>query len=1167
MIFNKKRSVLLSSLLILFFIQSTQIFSMAQVLTQTWVTYLAPALGHLAMALGVAFSKNRTDSAALDSLNQYVHQIAQQQQATQQPEQITNPASISQGAARSIEVVQAVSQPIATNLPAVEGIESGGMPGIAPGAISCPGEKIKIITPDQMMTLTKILTDAVKPRIKVVPQEQGFLAILGQQAHFANKYKPQSLWTTNNSIPGVTRYQHESGLFAQVEAKIPQYNLGHALYCQQAQSAYRHFALVRTSPEYVHYIRQRLDQVLQTTIKFSSASITDRVRAFFELNASHDSWWVQGKIDPLVRDINNFATLGDYELTSVNFQHNLHGIVTNYLKDIGNKSDVSGLVKTLGLSDQGSESWTSSIYRFARNATHWYPNQEKVFAHPTNQKLLRLIDACDRYDMTQVQNIMTELADNHLGQQIYKEFCDQYHNMLYTKEGIYRLYENDPVWQKLSLDQKNEIALDAIKRQELNHELALRHIVKENICKAWSIPQSALPSVHQTVYKIVDQPELLTSPAKLSEFLAKEATTIPAHEYETWMKSFFCKNGLIADFVNWPEATQYGMPLTIHKQENVLLRHSFNNALSLIHANHAQAPVAKQIICYIERALTTQDVQLAQSYKTIVNSLEHSIANRYPLAKIIPDFSTQYSRPIAIRLQNLLVKMTSKLLESHKAAVVARAAYSTIHQFSDALRALKDLVHGQQEVTGDKIEELIKSGPYQDQVKAELLDELNQALHAQAIAQECGAHLPALEDLPKPITLPWDDPDRKPLKGGQIIAPRPPEMGGKVIGGLPEEKFLKGDDCSPIKLPDPEPCNWSKGYGRLPSFKDPKHVDTNNPQMPPPNEEIGKGAEIGIDSILGGGIGELDGQAQSEDGTKAKDDAVTLPQTEIETKPVAKPVSETQAPAKAETQSPADAKSKVIDPATEQEKAEWKARKELTVKLLKKALDVLRNKYGKDSEAFLKMQEGVRKVIQELNKPECKYHIDTTTKGVHNIVPKELERFIPSAKELAELERLLDILDEIKKVSGKEVDKLIENLIHVFAPEVKVNCEEGKVGTQGAHYYPILELLEKEGLIKIDTKVLNPDGTYIIEWSYHGSKSKESTCFPLEWTEEKIIQKINEAAKNITKEEWQKDGRLEIIGQTTEGIKIKMVFEFQKVEEKTICKMISCYPYKEKKGI
>lgn len=123
------------------------------------------------------------------------------------------------------------------------------------------------------------------------------------------------------------------------------------------------------------------------------------------------------------------------------------------------------------------------------------------------------------------------------------------------------------------------------------------------------------------------------------------------------------------------------------------------------------------------------------------------------------------------------------------------------------------------------------------------------------------------------------------------------------------------------------------------------------------------------------------------------------------------------------------------------------------------------------------------------------------------------------------------------------------------------------MGVQGLHYYPLAEKLDQAGLIKVENKFLSADGINKIKWSYHGCLSKESTCFPSNWTKETIIQKINEAARNITNQEWHKNGRLELIGQTREGIKIKMIFQFLTDNAQTICKLVSCFPHIENKGI
>lgn len=1155
MIFNKKRSVLLSSLLILFFIQSTHLFSMTQILTQTWVTYLAPALGHLAMALGAAFSKKCVDSAALESLQRLVHDIAQEEALAAQ----------NQGAqSTAVNAVQAIA--IA---PGVAGVDIS-LPAVEPTQpakeLNVPGIGIRISL-EHIEALALRLTNSVRPRIRVIPQEQGFLAQLAQQAHFANIFKPQSQWTTI-SVPGITRYQHTSGLYAQIESAAQKYTLGTKLYFDEVKSANRHFALIKSSPYYVEYIRYRLDNVLQLVLKLKSPLLIDRTRAFFELNALRESWWLQSKIDPLLRGINNLATFSNHELSSLDFEHYLYDIVTNFLKDIGNKQDVSDRVRALGVQQVGQESVTSSIYRFARNATQWFAHQDKVFANGENQKLLSLLDACDRYDMAQAQLAMQQLLDNPIAQQIYQEFCNSCHDALYTKDGIYRLYEHDPLLKTIGAEKFAQIANDAISRAKLNQELGLRHLVKENICKAWRIVDSVLPCVEQTIYKIVDKPEILSSPAALNKFLAQEALSIPVHEYDAWKKSFFCPNGLVADFINWPEATQFNMPAAIHNLENVALRHSFNNALSLIHTNHVQAPVAEQVICYIERALTTQDAQLAQSYKTIVKSLEHAIEKRYPLAKILPDFTKSFNSNVANACQNLLVKMTAHLLESHHAAVLARAAYSTINKFSDALHALKNLVHGTQEVTGEKIQDLIKSGPYQDQLKVELLNELNQALHAQAIAQECGAHLPALEELPKPVDFPWNDPERKPLKGGQIIVPRPPEMGGVLIGGFDDKKPLYGGDCNPIKLPEPEPCNWSKGYGRLPSFKDPKHVDTNNPQMPPPEKGIGEILGLDDSPLVGGTLGQeapSDAKPDAAHEPTDKGKSITIPEHEETGLTIPEKV-ESPAHAPADIQTPSEKKSKIIDAVSAQEKAQWLADKEKFIKLLKRALDVLKNKWGKNSEEFLKMQEGVRKVIQELNKADCKYHNEILSKGSHKIIPKQMEKYLISQETIAKLQKefegLLVVLDD------ETIHEAVVELKHILRPEIYVDCIQELVGTGGLHH-DFLNALIDSGLLDIHSIERFEDGTYKIEWSYEGSDSKDSTFFPSDWTPEQVVDAMKEALKNIEKVIIKvKDKDYDIYGKTKNGMEIYFNARavLDQVNRKSYLKITTAYPHKKREN-
>lgn len=62
----------------------------------------------------------------------------------------------------------------------------------------------------------------------------------------------------------------------------------------------------------------------------------------------------------------------------------------------------------------------------------------------------------------------------------------------------------------------------------------------------------------------------------------------------------------------------------------------------------------------------------------------------------------------------------------------------------------------------------------------------------------------------------------------------------------------------------------------------------------------------------------------------------------------------------------------------------------------------------------------------------------------------------------------------------------------------------------------------------------------------------------------KIIQKNNEAIKNIQDKITKPNGRIEIEAQTLENVKIKMIFDIEKIGEQNICTMISCYPVLDK---
>lgn len=741
MIFNKKNKLFIAALLFALCIKPTYPFAVAQIFTQAW-TVLSPAYQYVMAALGVDIAKNQTNSVATHWLQQYVNDVKQQLHA----EEIAT-------AQATLTIVAEPATSSVTSTPAI----------ITQDVVR--SDHISPVTVEQVQAFAQKMIAISKPTIKVIPQEQGFIASLHHEAYFASKFKMENAWTTQNPAPGVTRYQHDSGVYAQIEAKPPIYTLGNKIFDQEVHSLHKHFNLIRTSPEYGAYIEQKINRVLKLTHDLASERTLDRARAFFELNGLRCSWWVQQKIDPLVREINNLVTNGRYELTSVSFESNLRTIYKNFVSDVSQKN-VDRLVKALHIPGEIAESLTSRMFRFKRSCVRWYPNQYKIFENPTNQKLIQLIDACDRYDMHMVQQVMQQLPENKLAQQIYREFQEQYHTLLYTKDGIYRSYENDPLWQTMSVDQKNKVINDPQKLEQFNNELTLRHLIKEQVAKAWHISAPTVPSVQQTLYKIISDPTLLGNPLKFSKFLAQEAVLVPANEYESWMKAFFFRNGAVVDFANWPVTAQYAMPLSLHKQENAHLRHLFNHALHLINTNHKYAPNAQQIICYLDRALSTSDSQLASAYQTLALTLEKGInQNISPLVAMVPNFTTSYSHWLPTRIQELLVKAIAHLLQSQHMLQLAKSTDRTFKAINETLRSFATLVKNHEfelsnPVVQDAIRMHIQNAAYDDTVKMSLLNELDdikaKTVHHQQLGYQCGADTPEMT-MPKPVDLPWDD--------------------------------------------------------------------------------------------------------------------------------------------------------------------------------------------------------------------------------------------------------------------------------------------------------------------------------------------------------------------------------------------------------------------------
>ncbi len=118
---------------------------------------------------------------------------------------------------------------------------------------------------------------------------------------------------------------------------------------------------------------------------------------------------------------------------------------------------------------------------------------------------------------------------------------------------------------------------------------------------------------------------------------------------------------------------------------------------------------------------------------------------------------------------------------------------------------------------------------------------------------------------------------------------------------------------------------------------------------------------------------------------------------------------------------------------------------------------------------------------------------------------------------------------------------LIFDYNHLFSPAIRVKA--GEIIITGYHHdtQNILEGCEHFTMQLFKTKEL-PEGFYQISVGPLNSDPKSTVCFPKEWTQEKVMSKIEESIRNGTVIK-QDDGKIAIIGMINEGIKIRSIID------------------------
>jgi hypothetical protein len=162
----------------------------------------------------------------------------------------------------------------------------------------------------------------------------------------------------------------------------------------------------------------------------------------------------------------------------------------------------------------------------------------------------------------------------------------------------------------------------------------------------------------------------------------------------------------------------------------------------------------------------------------------------------------------------------------------------------------------------------------------------------------------------------------------------------------------------------------------------------------------------------------------------------------------------------------------------------------------------------------------------------------------HKLVPTLQKIFITPEKAF-ELASMFD-----NKILKSELSIFAPNLAgkpltfdynHLFSPDIEIVGIDIEISGYHHDAQNILESSEHFTMKPFKTKDL-PAGFYQISVGALGVRGKSTVCFPKEWTQEKVMSKIEESIKNGTVKR-QKDGKIAITGYISEGIKIRSIID------------------------
>ncbi|MBS1987300.1 hypothetical protein JST99_05205 [Candidatus Dependentiae bacterium] len=203
----------------------------------------------------------------------------------------------------------------------------------------------------------------------------------------------------------------------------------------------------------------------------------------------------------------------------------------------------------------------------------------------TNQCYKNMLAAFSSGDMHQVELIKNS-SSKHGVQIVYKQIRTAYNTCVAQQEALLKdqygiihfnlpVTQRDPLFTALSDHDRTQLYNNPQALASFNNALLLRNRYKNALHKAWNIPTSADPMVHQALYALVDCGTIPERIDKIHELVSYQKLAPKARH--VLMQAFFLPNGIIKDFTEYDRAQSLQMPTAIleeeHTQTRLLLNH------------------------------------------------------------------------------------------------------------------------------------------------------------------------------------------------------------------------------------------------------------------------------------------------------------------------------------------------------------------------------------------------------------------------------------------------------------------------------------------------------------------------------------------------------------------------------------------------------------------